>query len=68
MTTSAKMFPYQIGKGDFVQIGENKNGSPKFSSTPVKRDPVVNPRGCKGKTHIDGGCYDNIVSLYVKRT
>jgi hypothetical protein len=37
-----------------------------YDGKPVK-NVSVNPRGCKGKTHIDGGCWDNASTVDVFR-
>lgn len=59
------IYPNTVAVGDNIAVAHDRQGRPtKWSKV---KTTSVNPRGCKGKTHIDGGCYDNIAKLDVQR-
>lgn len=65
--TILEIHPNQLAKGDRVATIFSNDGKAIKFSDPLKNDPVVNPKGCPGKTHVDSGCYDNIAKVVVKR-
>lgn len=58
--------PNEVRLGDRIATISERTGNIIALSEPVK-EYARNPRGCKGKTHIDGGCYDNITPVIVVR-
>lgn len=58
--------PNEIRLGDRIATISERTGRVVALSEPVK-EYHRNPRGCKGNTHIDGGCYGNITEVTVVR-
>lgn len=64
--TYREVYPYEVNEGDQVATSLNRQGLPTAWSKPIKIK-VVHPRGCTGKTHLDGECYDNVTKTFVLR-
>lgn len=58
--------PNTVRVGDRIVTLNSKTGKVSTIGEPVT-DYYRNPPGCKGKTHISDGCYDNIVPVHIIR-
>lgn len=65
--TVLSVFPYEMAKGDRLALAFKDGVAVRFATEGLKNDPVVNPIGCKGHTHVDSKCYDNIAKQVVLR-
>ena len=58
--------PREVRLGDRICTVDERTNRLRNIGEPVKHH-YSNPPGCRGKVHIDGGCYDNIVPVTIIR-